>query len=83
MRKSLSALERDVTFEQFLIRTLSQKLSPAEVRKVIAPPDVKDRSLKQSVERVGMTPAETSAYIKTDTAATAKLVREAGIKLER
>ena len=30
-----------------------------------------------------MTPAETAAYIKTDTAATAKLVREAGIKLER
>ena len=54
-----------------------------EVRKVIARPDVRDRLLKQSVEPVGMTPAETAAYIKTDTAVTAKLVREAGIRLDR
>jgi tripartite-type tricarboxylate transporter receptor subunit TctC len=54
-----------------------------EVRKVIARPDVRDRLLKQSVEPVGMTPAETAAYIKADTAATGKLVREAGIRLER
>ena len=54
-----------------------------EVRKVIARPDVRDRLLKQSVEPVGMTPAETAAYIKADTAATAKLVREAGISLDR
>lgn len=31
MRKSLSALKRDVAFEEFLIRTLSQKLSPIAV----------------------------------------------------
>jgi tripartite-type tricarboxylate transporter receptor subunit TctC len=54
-----------------------------EVRKVIARPDVRDRLLRQSVEPVGMTPAETATYIKTDTAATAKLVREAGIRLDR
>jgi tripartite-type tricarboxylate transporter receptor subunit TctC len=39
--------------------------------------------LKQSVEPVGMTPADTAAYIKNDTAATARLVREAGIRLDR
>ncbi len=54
-----------------------------EVRKVIARADVRDRLLKQSVEPVGMTPAETVAYIRADTAATAKLVRDAGIKQER
>ena len=54
-----------------------------EVRKVMARADVRDRLLKQSVEPVGMTPAETVAYIKADTAATAKLVREAGIRQER
>ena len=52
-----------------------------EVRKVMARADIRDRLLKQSVEPVGMTPAETAAYIKVDTLATGKLVREAGIKL--
>ena len=54
-----------------------------EVRKVMARADVRDRLLKQSVEPVGMTPAETAAYIKADTVATAKLVRDAGIRQER
>jgi tripartite-type tricarboxylate transporter receptor subunit TctC len=54
-----------------------------EVRKVIARPDIRDRLFKQSVEAVGMTPAETVAYIKADTAATATLVREAGIRRDR
>src|SRR5258706_8727668 len=31
MRKSARALKRDVTFEEFLVRTLSAKLSPAAV----------------------------------------------------
>jgi tripartite-type tricarboxylate transporter receptor subunit TctC len=54
-----------------------------EVRKVLAKADVRERLLRQSVEPVGMTPLETAAYIKADTAATARLVREAGIKLAR
>ena len=54
-----------------------------EVRKVLAKPEVRERLLKQNVEPVGMTPAETTAYIKADTAATARLVHDAGIKLAR
>lgn len=54
-----------------------------EVRKVFTRPEIKDRILRQSVEPVGMTPAETLAYIKADTETTAKLVREAGIRLDR
>ncbi len=54
-----------------------------EVRKAMVRADVRDRLLKQSVEPVGMTPAETVTYIRADTAATAKLVRDAGIRQER
>ncbi len=54
-----------------------------EVRKVMARADIRDRLFRQNVEPVGMTSAETAAYIRADTAATAKLVREAGIKQER
>jgi len=54
-----------------------------EVRKVLARPEARDRFLRTGVEPVGMTPAETAAYIKTDTTTTARLIREAGIRLER
>ena len=54
-----------------------------EARKVMARPEVKERFLKQGVEPVGMSPAETAVYIKTDTATTAQLIRDAGIRLER
>ena len=54
-----------------------------EMRKVMARPDLKERFLKQGVEPVGMSPAETATYIRTDTETTARLVRAAGIRLER
>jgi len=54
-----------------------------EVRKVLARPEARERLLRQSVEPVGMSPAETVAYIKSDTAATARVIREAGIRVER
>ena len=54
-----------------------------EVRKVLAKPEVRERFLTQGVEPVGMSPSETGAYIKTDTANVARIVRESGIRGER
>jgi len=54
-----------------------------EIRKVIARPEARERFLRTGVEPVGMTPDETAAYIKSDTAATAQMIREAGIRLGR
>ena len=53
------------------------------MRKVLARPEARERFLRQGVEPVGLSPGETAAYIKADTATTARLIRDAGIRLER
>ena len=54
----------------------------AELRKVLAQPEVKDRLVVVGAEIVASSPQEFGAFIKTDIAKWAKLVREAGIKVE-
>ena len=54
-----------------------------EVRKVLTKPEVRERFLTQGVEAVGLSPGETVAYIRADTATTGRLIRDAGIRLER
>jgi tripartite-type tricarboxylate transporter receptor subunit TctC len=54
-----------------------------EITRVLARPDVKERFFNQSVDIVGGTPQETAAFIKADMATTAKIVKDAGIKVDR
>ncbi len=54
----------------------------AEIRKVLALPDVKDRLVVLGAEIVASRPQEFGAFIKADIAKWTKLVREAGIKAE-
>ena len=54
-----------------------------ELRKVLARPELRERFLKQGVEAVGMSPGETAAYIKADTASVARIIRDGGIRGER
>src|SRR5262249_35966193 len=54
-----------------------------EVRKVLAKPEAKERFLRQGVEAMGLSPGETAAYIKADTASVARIIREGGIRGER
>jgi tripartite-type tricarboxylate transporter receptor subunit TctC len=46
-------------------------------------PEVKERFFNQSVEIVGGTPQETAAFVKADIAATARIIKEAGIRVDR
>lgn len=54
----------------------------AEIRKVLALPEVKERLIVLGAEIVASTPQEFGAFIKADIAKWGKLVREAGIKAE-
>ena len=54
-----------------------------EVRKVLARPEVRERFLRGGVEAVGLLPGETVAYIKTDAANAARIIREGGLRGER
>jgi tripartite-type tricarboxylate transporter receptor subunit TctC len=54
-----------------------------EVIRVLARPDVKERFFNQAVDIVGGTPQETAAFIKADMATTARIIKEAGIRVER
>jgi tripartite-type tricarboxylate transporter receptor subunit TctC len=54
----------------------------SELRKVLAQPEVKDRLVVLGAEIVASTPQEFGAFLKSDIAKWAKLVREAGIKAE-
>jgi tripartite-type tricarboxylate transporter receptor subunit TctC len=54
-----------------------------EVNRVLARPDVKERFFNQSVDIVGGTPQETAAFIKSDAATTARIIKEAGIRTDR
>ena len=54
----------------------------AELLKVIAAPDVKERMSGLGMEVAGGTPEEFGALVKSDIAKWAKVIREAGIKMQ-
>jgi tripartite-type tricarboxylate transporter receptor subunit TctC len=54
----------------------------AELRKVLAQPEVKERLVVLGAEIVASTPQEFGVFLKSDIAKWGKLVREAGIKVE-
>jgi tripartite-type tricarboxylate transporter receptor subunit TctC len=62
-------------------REVVQKLN-AEVTKILAMPDVRERFLAQGVEPVGSTPEEFGEHIKAQMAKWSKVVRDAGVKAE-
>lgn len=53
-----------------------------EVARAIGRPEVKERFLNLAVDTVASTPQQFSVVIKTDTARMAKVIKEAGIKVE-
>ncbi len=54
-----------------------------EITRVLMRPEVKERLFRQSVETVGGSPQETEAFIQSDTAKTAGIIKAAGIHVER
>ena len=65
-------------------------LSPAlvkrlneDISRVLLRPEVKERFFNQAVDIVGGTPQDTAAFVKSDMATTARIVKEAGIRVER
>jgi tripartite-type tricarboxylate transporter receptor subunit TctC len=54
----------------------------SEINKVLATPEVRERLSAQGVEVAGSSSAELAAFIKTDAVRWAKLVKDAGIRLE-
>jgi len=54
----------------------------AELRKVLALPEVKDRLVVLGAEIVASTPQEFGAFLKADIAKWGRLVKDAGIKVE-
>jgi tripartite-type tricarboxylate transporter receptor subunit TctC len=63
---------------QAIIKRLNE-----EMVRVLARPEVKERFFNQSVEIVGGSPQETAAFVKSDIATTARIIKEAGIRVER
>jgi tripartite-type tricarboxylate transporter receptor subunit TctC len=63
---------------QAIIKRLNE-----EINRVLGRPEVKERFFNQGVEIVGGSPEETAAFVKSDTATTAKVIRDAGIRAER
>jgi tripartite-type tricarboxylate transporter receptor subunit TctC len=62
-------------------REIVQKLN-AEVVKILAMPDVRDRFLAQGVEPVGSTPEQFGEHIRAQMSKWAKVVKDAGVKAE-
>ena len=62
-------------------REIVQKLN-AEVTKILAMPDVRERFLAQGVEPVGSTPEQFGEHIRAQMAKWSKVVQEAGVKAE-
>ena len=54
-----------------------------EINRVLGRSEVKERFFNQSVEIVGGSPEQTAAFVKSDTATTARIIKEAGIRAER
>lgn len=63
---------------QTIIKRLHEEISRVLVRS-----DVKERFFNQGVEIVGGSPQETAAFVKSDMATTARIIKEAGIPVER
>ena len=62
-------------------KEIVQKLN-AEVMKILAMPDVRERFLAQGVEPQGSTPEQFAEHIKTQMSKWAKVVKDAGVKAE-
>jgi tripartite-type tricarboxylate transporter receptor subunit TctC len=62
-------------------REIVQKLN-AEVLRILAMPDVRERFVSQGVEPVGSTPEQFGEHIKSQMAKWGKVVRDAGVKAE-
>ena len=54
-----------------------------EISRVLGRPEVKERFFNQGVEIVGGSPQETAAFVKSDMATTARIIKETGIRVER
>ena len=54
-----------------------------EISRVLARPQAKERFFNQGVEIVGGTPQETAAFVKSDTATTARIIKQARIPVDR
>ena len=53
-----------------------------EIVRVLRTPEVRERFLNTGIEIVGSSPEEFAAIVKSDTAKTAKVIKEAGIKVD-
>ena len=53
-----------------------------EMARVLVRPEVKERFFNQSVDVVGGTPEEVTAFLKSDMATTARIVKELGIRVQ-
>ena len=62
-------------------REVVQKLN-AEVAKILAMPDVRERFMAQGVEPLGSTPEQFGEHIKAQMTKWSKVVRDAGVKAE-
>ena len=60
-----------------IVGTLNQ-----EIERVLTTPDLKDKFLNIGMEPAGGTPEQLTAKMKSELARVAKLVREAGIRVE-
>ena len=54
-----------------------------EIRRVLSRPEVKERFFNQGVEVLGTSPEQTAAFVKSDMATIAKVIRDAGIRGDR
>jgi tripartite-type tricarboxylate transporter receptor subunit TctC len=52
-----------------------------ETSRVLLRPEVKERFFNQSVEVVGGTPEEVAAFLRSDMATTARIVKDLGIRV--
>jgi tripartite-type tricarboxylate transporter receptor subunit TctC len=54
-----------------------------EISRVLVRPEVKERFYNQSVDIVGGSPEETAAFVKSDIAATARIIKHTGMRVDR
>jgi tripartite-type tricarboxylate transporter receptor subunit TctC len=83
---NLPGYESSATAGVFLPAAASQtliKLLHEEISRVLVRPEVKERFFNQAVEIVGGSPQETAAFIKSDIATTARIIKQAGIPVDR
>jgi tripartite-type tricarboxylate transporter receptor subunit TctC len=62
-------------------RAIIERLN-SEIVKALAPPDVRQKLLEMGLVTGTNTPEQFASYIQTETARWAKVVKEAGIKLD-